>query len=185
MSSEFVNYLMNGTANGWTNVNPNNALIVNRISNANDGYGGVGDSWKIKVTNDSDVFVVGGLQTSSSVIQLTGTNNVGADSLNNIWINAGSSTTNSYLIVGNTANTATPGTLGRGSVTLYVDGNAGGQSILRFQRQDGYTLLPGQQILAVTGGTLLWRTPLTVSKTINTGDTVSFPAASLTLQADN
>lgn len=53
VSSEFVNYLMNGTANGWTNGNPSNYIIANRISNANDGYGGVGDSWKIKVTNDS------------------------------------------------------------------------------------------------------------------------------------
>ena len=53
VSSEFVNYLMGGSANGWTNLNPDNYIIANRISNANDGYGGVGDSWKIKITNES------------------------------------------------------------------------------------------------------------------------------------
>ena len=53
VSSEFVNYLMNGTTNGWMNSNPNNFMIANRINNANDGYGGVGDSWKIKITNET------------------------------------------------------------------------------------------------------------------------------------
>jgi hypothetical protein len=38
---------------------------------------------------------------------------------------------------------------------------------------------------ASTAGNLLVCTALTVSKTINTGDTVSFPAASLTNQIDN
>ena len=53
VSSEFVNYLMNGTVNGWANPNPNNFLIANRLNNANDGYGGIGDSWKIKITNET------------------------------------------------------------------------------------------------------------------------------------
>ena len=53
VSSEFVNYLMNGTSDGWMNLNVNNYLIANRINNANDGYGGVGDSWKIKITNET------------------------------------------------------------------------------------------------------------------------------------
>lgn len=38
---------------------------------------------------------------------------------------------------------------------------------------------------AVTGGNLLVCTALTIGKTINSGDTVSFPAASLTNQMDN
>lgn len=38
---------------------------------------------------------------------------------------------------------------------------------------------------ASTAGNLLWRQALTVSKTINTGDVVDFPAASLTFQIDN
>lgn len=38
---------------------------------------------------------------------------------------------------------------------------------------------------AASAGNLLWHTALTVSKTINSGDAVSFPAASLTLQIDN
>ncbi|NCA02755.1 MAG: hypothetical protein EBS87_11455, partial [Sphingomonadaceae bacterium] len=149
-------------------------------------YGNTGTlSGSIKVTNDTDYLVVGGLQTNNSVIQLTGTNNVGADSLNNIWINAGSSTTASYLVVGNTANTATSGTLGRGSVTLYVDGNAG-QPILRFQRQDGYTLLPGQQIAAVTGGALTDLTKAWVEvETIGTGVTLNGGTIDLLLGSSN
>ena len=38
---------------------------------------------------------------------------------------------------------------------------------------------------ASTAGNLLWYTTLTVSKTINAGDVVDFPAASLTFQIDN
>jgi hypothetical protein len=38
---------------------------------------------------------------------------------------------------------------------------------------------------ASTSGNLLWYSTLTVSKTINTGDIVDFPAASLTFQIDN
>lgn len=59
VSSTFVNYLMNGTANGWMNSNDRNVLLANRISNATDGYtntnnvfvpwGGIGDSFTIKV----------------------------------------------------------------------------------------------------------------------------------------
>ena len=61
VSSSFVNYLMNGTANGWTNSNDRNMLVANRISDATDGYtnasnvfvpwGGIGDSFTIKVDN--------------------------------------------------------------------------------------------------------------------------------------
>jgi hypothetical protein len=38
---------------------------------------------------------------------------------------------------------------------------------------------------APTAGNMMWRNGLTVSKTINTGDVVDFPAASLTFQIDN
>lgn len=38
---------------------------------------------------------------------------------------------------------------------------------------------------AATGGNLLFYGALTVAKTINTGDTVSFPASALTVQIDN
>jgi hypothetical protein len=53
VDQDFVNYLMNGTANGWTNGNASNYLIANRISNATDGYPGIGDSFYHKVTNQS------------------------------------------------------------------------------------------------------------------------------------
>lgn len=53
VSSTFVNYLMNGTANGWQNGNANNYLVANRISDAIDGYSGIGDSATIKVTNET------------------------------------------------------------------------------------------------------------------------------------
>ena len=53
VSSEFVNYLMNGSTSGWTNSSPDNYLIANRITDATDNLGGVGDSWKIKITNES------------------------------------------------------------------------------------------------------------------------------------
>lgn len=38
---------------------------------------------------------------------------------------------------------------------------------------------------AITGGVLLFRNALTVSKTINSGDTVSFPIGAITFQIDN
>lgn len=38
---------------------------------------------------------------------------------------------------------------------------------------------------AASGGNLLWHSALGVSKTINTGDSVSFPAGTLSLQIDN
>lgn len=149
-------------------------------------YGATGTiSGPIQVTNQTDKLVIGGLQSAGSVIQLTGTNNVGANSLNDIWVNSGTSTTNSYLIIGNTANTATSGTLGRGLTTLYVDALAG-QSILRFQRQDGYTLLPGQQILAATGNTLadLAKTYVEID-TIGTGVTLNGGTIDLLLTSTN
>ncbi len=51
LSADFVNKLMNGTSNGWDNTKPTNFMIANRINNATDGYGGIGDSWKIKIAS--------------------------------------------------------------------------------------------------------------------------------------
>jgi hypothetical protein len=53
VSASFINYLMNGTASGWQSGNANNYLIGNRIGNAADGLGGVGDSFYLKVTNSN------------------------------------------------------------------------------------------------------------------------------------
>ena len=53
VSSSFVNFLMSGTANGWKNFDGDNYLVVNRISNATDGYSGIGDSFYHKITNQS------------------------------------------------------------------------------------------------------------------------------------
>jgi hypothetical protein len=38
---------------------------------------------------------------------------------------------------------------------------------------------------AAATGNMLWYSALTLSKTINSGDTVSFPAATITIQIDN
>lgn len=54
VSASFVNYLMNFTTNGWQNGNSSNYLVANRISNATDGYSGIGDSATIKVTNETN-----------------------------------------------------------------------------------------------------------------------------------
>ena len=53
VSSSFVNYLMNGTANGWDNSRADNFMVANRINNAQDGRGGTGDSAYMKVTNQT------------------------------------------------------------------------------------------------------------------------------------
>jgi hypothetical protein len=58
LSSSFVNYLMNGTATGWTNNNAENYMVVNRITNAADNLGGVGDSFQIKVTGPTPIATV-------------------------------------------------------------------------------------------------------------------------------
>jgi hypothetical protein len=44
---------MNGTANGWDNAKSTNYMLVNRIANAEDGLGGVGDSLAMKVTSST------------------------------------------------------------------------------------------------------------------------------------
>ena len=38
---------------------------------------------------------------------------------------------------------------------------------------------------AASAGNMLWYAPLTVAKTVNTGDAISFPVGSITVQIDN
>jgi hypothetical protein len=66
VSSTFVNYLMNGTANGWQNGNADNYLVINRISNSSDGYGGIGDSLYFKVTNQTQFVWAGQFGSAST-----------------------------------------------------------------------------------------------------------------------
>ena len=53
LSADFVNRLMNGTVDGWNNSDAKNYLVVNRIATASDGYSGIGDSFKLKVTSSN------------------------------------------------------------------------------------------------------------------------------------
>lgn len=89
VSSSFVNYLMNGTANGWQNSNANNYLVANRISNATDGYAGLGDSLYFKVTNNTQFKWVNqfgrSTPTDNSGAEGTGTNK----RYNGSWHSAG------------------------------------------------------------------------------------------------
>lgn len=96
VSSSFVNYLMNGTANGWKNFDGDNFLVANRISNATDGYSGIGDSATIKVTNETNfkwVNQIGTTPTDSGTN--TGTGNMTA--YTSIW---GGGSTRSGAITG-------------------------------------------------------------------------------------
>jgi len=99
VSSDFVNYLMNGTANGWQNGNSSNYLIINRINDATDGMGsianqgngGFGDSMYAKITNQSQfvwVNQIGETPTDQSGL-VTGTGSFTRYSQN--WL-AGSTT---------------------------------------------------------------------------------------------
>lgn len=73
-----------------------------------------------------------------------------------------------------TASTGTGGTTSNNAAITFATPSAGWGTVVEVCVYD-----------ASTSGNLLWRVGLTVSKTINTGDTVSFPAASLTFQLDN
>jgi hypothetical protein len=74
VSASFVNYLMNGTASGWSSGNANNYLVANRINNATDGYSGLSGSSKIKVTNTTTFSWVNqfGGTTSDNQTNITG-----------------------------------------------------------------------------------------------------------------
>lgn len=73
-----------------------------------------------------------------------------------------------------TASTGTSGTTSNNVVVSFATPSAGWGTVTYIGLMD-----------AVTSGNLLVCTALTTSKTINSGDTVSFPAASLTTQIDN
>jgi hypothetical protein len=64
VSSSFVNYLMNGTTNGWSGAPATRYLVANRISNATDGYSGIGDSATIKVKNEANFKWIGQFGTT-------------------------------------------------------------------------------------------------------------------------
>ena len=108
-------------------------------------YGATGTiSGSINITNSSDLLVVGG-GASNSNLNLTGTNNMGANALKDVFVNAGGTAGTNVLQIGNLGTT---GTLGTGNVTLYTDA-AGAQ--LRMQRSDGYTM--AQNVTAMHNGT--------------------------------
>jgi len=108
-------------------------------------YGATGTiSGSINITNSSDLLVVGG-GGSGSNLNLTGTNNVGANALKDVFVNSGGTTGTNVLQIGELGTT---GTLGTGNVTLYNDA-AGAQ--LRMQRSDGYTM--AQNVTAMHNGT--------------------------------
>lgn len=90
----------------------------------------------------NDTFVMGGGGAGSN-LWLTGNNS----GLGRIWVNGGSSTGTQQLLIGNSTTT---GTLGAGDVILYQDA---GESRIRIERSDGYTLASGQKILAAHNGT--------------------------------
>jgi hypothetical protein len=73
-----------------------------------------------------------------------------------------------------TASSGTSGTTSNNVVVTFATPSAGWGTVTYIGLMD-----------AVTSGNLLVCTALTVSKTINNGDSVSFPAASLTTQIDN
>lgn len=73
-----------------------------------------------------------------------------------------------------TASSGTGGTTSNNTAINFATPSAGWGTVTHIGLMD-----------AVTAGNLLVCTALTVGKTINSGDTVSFPAASLTNQIDN
>jgi autotransporter-associated beta strand protein len=107
-------------------------------------YGSTGTiSGSISTTNSTDVLVIGGGASGTNIL-LTGTNNVGANALKDIFVNSGSPSAQGQLVA--VGNNTTTGTLGTGSVIL--NGDAGSASV-RFERLDGYTLASGNTITSV------------------------------------
>jgi len=73
-----------------------------------------------------------------------------------------------------TASSGTSGTTSNNIAVTFATPSAGWGTVVEFCGMS-----------AITGGVLLFRTALTVSKTINSGDTVSFPIGAITFQIDN
>lgn len=104
-------------------------------------YGGTGTlAGSIGTTNVTDKLVISGGGSGTNIL-LTGTNNVGANCLVDIFVNSGSTNAQGHLL--SIGNNTTTGTLGTGSVTLNGDAAS---AVLRFDRSDGYTLAAGNII---------------------------------------
>ena len=73
-----------------------------------------------------------------------------------------------------TASSGTGGTTSNNIAVNFATPSAGWGNVVEFCGMS-----------ALTGGVLLFRNALTVAKTINSGDTVSFPIGSITFQIDN
>lgn len=73
-----------------------------------------------------------------------------------------------------TASSGTSGTTSNNGAVTWTTPTAGWGTVVSYRYWD-----------ALSGGNAWKCVPLTVNKTINLGDTVSFPAASITFQADN
>lgn len=85
--------------------------------------------------------------------------------------------------------TAWAGTQGAGTTTASSgsSGTTSNNAVINFATPTASwgTVASLEWMDASTGGNSWVCTPLTISKTINTGDAVSFPAAAVSLQADN
>ena len=106
VSSEFVNYLMNGTASGWQNGNANNYLIINRIHDATDGLGSignygnnsVGDSVSLKITNQSQFVWINQIGRATAIDDQTVTGSGTVNRYTQNWLAGGAASwTNSNL----------------------------------------------------------------------------------------
>lgn len=73
-----------------------------------------------------------------------------------------------------TVSSGTSGTTSNNAAVTYVTPTAGWGTVVSVRFWD-----------ALSGGNAWICSPMTINKTINTGDTVSFPASTLTFQADN
>jgi autotransporter-associated beta strand protein len=104
-------------------------------------YGNTGTvAGSIGTTNATDKLVIGGGNSGTNIL-LTGTNDVGANCLKDIFVNSGTTSAQGNLL--GIGNNTTTGTLGTGSVTLNGDG---GSASLRIDRSDGYTLAAGNTV---------------------------------------
>lgn len=86
VSSSFVNYLMGGTTNGWSNANK--YMIINRRQDCDDGLSGVGDSFYHQITNQSSFTWVnqfGSTPVDTQPSTASGTN----IRYNGLWLGAG------------------------------------------------------------------------------------------------
>jgi autotransporter-associated beta strand protein len=131
----------------------NNAVITGNITLEGNAkimsYGATGTiAGSISTTNATDLLVIGGGGSGTNIL-LTGTNNVGANALKDIFVNSGSPSAQGQLVA--VGNNTTTGTLGTGSVLLNGDA---GTATVRFDRSDGYTLDVGNTIISSGSNTV-------------------------------